>query len=826
MSGRARLTVFAAAASMMAACALLPLTTPNGWLFQALLCVCLQSGIGAAARRVPLARPLTVLAQTLVSLIVLTMIFASEQALGGILPGPAALTELGGRIRDGLTDVGNFAIPAPVTPGIRILLVGGVVVIALAVDAIAVTYHSAAPAGLPLLALYSVAAGLSEGGAQGLYFLIAASGYLLLLLAEGRDRLSRWGRVFGGGPAGGRPGRPAASAAGGTATAPMRTGRRIGAMALGIALVAPAVLPSLGTGLLDTNRGGAGSGGGGGRGGSVNLVAALQDDLNQPDNHEVLTYRTDSTETGSMYLRIAALDRFDGKQWSPSGFDTEEIPATLPVPEGLGAGVKYTTVSTQLQADGTYVQGLLPMPYPATAVRAPGKWKYQPEGRMVIGDHGQTAAGVRYTVTSLQLQPTANQLAEAPSATGRIAEQYTKVPDSLPPVVAETARTVTQTATNDYERGLALQRYFTSGQFVYNTQAKSGTGVDAIARFLQTREGFCVHFAFTMATMARTLNIPARVAIGFTPGSQDSDGTMSVGLKDAHAWPELYFEGTGWTRFEPTPYRGTEPAYTQTTTTGGNNERDDTAPHGATTTPAPSPSASASCAPENRRPGDCGQPAAATGNGSGGGGFGPPRILLISLLALLALLVPTTPLLWRTRVRARRLDGGGALTGGAVGSGTGADTAAVGPGGSPLSRRAESRVLLAWREVVDTGWDYGIMPDDSETPRRAMARLIKDGRLSGQAAASAGTLATAVEQTLYAPHPRPTAGLAAEVHRVRAGLHDAAPLRIRLRALLLPRSSARLLWSASARWFSLTQRLSERTAVLAEPLRKRLTRRA
>ena len=58
------------------------------------------------------------------------------------------------------------------------------------------------------------------------------------------------------------------------------------------------------------------------------------------------------------------------------------------------------------------------------------------------------------------------------------------------------------------------------------------------------------------------------------------DGTMSVGLKDAHAWPELYFQGIGWTRFEPTPYRGTAPAYTQTAPAGGGDNQQDQAPQG------------------------------------------------------------------------------------------------------------------------------------------------------------------------------------------------------------------------------------------------------
>src|SRR5215218_2924040 len=99
MSGRARLTVFAAAASLMAACSLLPLATPNGWLFQAALFVALQAGVGALARRVPLARPLTVMAQALVSLLVLTVAFAPHQAVGGIIPGPNAFIQLGNLVR-------------------------------------------------------------------------------------------------------------------------------------------------------------------------------------------------------------------------------------------------------------------------------------------------------------------------------------------------------------------------------------------------------------------------------------------------------------------------------------------------------------------------------------------------------------------------------------------------------------------------------------------------------------------------------------------------------------------------------------------------------
>ncbi len=54
--------------------------------------------------------------------------------------------------------------------------------------------------------------------------------------------------------------------------------------------------------------------------------------------------------------------------------------------------------------------------------------------------------------------------------------------------------------------------------------------------------------------MARTLGIPARVAVGFTPGTVKADGRYHVNSHDAHAWPEIYLSGLGWTHlFDPTP---------------------------------------------------------------------------------------------------------------------------------------------------------------------------------------------------------------------------------------------------------------------------------
>ena len=127
----------------------------------------------------------------------------------------------------------------------------------------------------------------------------------------------------------------------------------------------------------------------------------------------------------------------------------------------------------------------------------------------------------------------------------------------MTPRIRELAREVTATAQTPYDKAVALQRWFTrDGGFTYSTSVKSGADADYIAEFLEERVGYCEQFAASMAIMARSLGIPSRVVVGFTQGTRDEDGVWHVTVRDAHAWPELWFEGVGWARFEPTPRSG------------------------------------------------------------------------------------------------------------------------------------------------------------------------------------------------------------------------------------------------------------------------------
>uniref|UniRef100_UPI00140B71FC transglutaminase TgpA family protein n=1 Tax=Streptomyces sp. YIM 98790 TaxID=2689077 RepID=UPI00140B71FC len=726
MDARIKIAIAAWAASLAAACALLPLVEGSGWMVRTALLLAAVSGTGVLVRWRGAGGGLTLVCQSAVVVFLVTLVTAPEDAFLGLVPTPETVGTLGELFAAGAEDVRTYTAPAPLTDGIALILLTGVLVCGLMVDLLAVTLRSAAPAGLPLLALYSVAAGVSESGASWPYFLLAAAGFMAMLLSESRDRVSHWGRVLG--RPGGHPG-----AAAGAAQAPrMPTGRRIGAVTLCVAALAPVALPSLGSGVFDLYGGNGQGPGSSSSPTSVNPVVELQNQLNRRQNEILLSYRTDSPRAGEMYLRLVALDRFDGRRWTSTSDTLDDPPPTPWAVAGLADGVGTTLVSTEISAVEDYRQRSLPVPVPAVDIDAEGAWDYDIYARTLVAEgRRQTASGLSYSVRSLLVEPTAEQLAGAPApASEKIRQDFTEVPDNLPGIVHDTALEVTAGAANDYERAVALQDFFTrNGGFRYSTDVESGTGSQAIANFLRDKEGFCIHYAFTMAAMARTLGIPAQVSVGFTPGQRRSDEAGSyyvVGTHNAHAWPELYFEGVGWTRFEPTPGQGSRPSYTlprPSDPTGEQPERPEQNPAREEERPAeerPEQQNPEGCDPI-LEPGLCqGEQRNGTEEEQDGGWTAVWRYLWPAAAALLLPAVGLAPMLWRRRLRRRRLA----------------------PGRGPLA---------AWQELTDTAWDLGVFPMEAETPRVAARRIVRVGGLTGEPEAAVHRLATAVERVLYAP---------------------------------------------------------------------------
>ncbi len=272
--------------------------------------------------------------------------------------------------------------------------------------------------------------------------------------------------------------------------------------------------------------------------------------------------------------------------------------------------------------------------------------------------------GDLFTVESSSLRLTPEQLRGATSDSPPD-EIFLGLPDDLPDLVAETAELITADAPTPYDKAVALQNWFRS-EFTYSIEVQQGHGSSAIEIFLNDRIGYCEQFAATFAAMTRTLDIPSRVAVGYTPGTLNADGWYSVIGKNSHAWPEVWFDEIGWVAFEPTPGRG---APGDTSYTGLQPDQDTSGPeapgNGATdpsqrpTTPSTvvrppgDPDAATPTTTQPRRPGDLGTGGSERNRKTGGGSSFPRVATGLLLLCGVALGSPAIGRRWRSR-RLRR----------------------------------------------------------------------------------------------------------------------------------------------------------------------------
>ncbi|GAA0324015.1 DUF3488 and transglutaminase-like domain-containing protein [Actinoallomurus spadix] len=768
---RIRLTIVACVATLLASLALYPLFRTAGWFGSGLGAVLTVGGAGALTRRFRL----PALACPLIAIVALgfylNVLFASGDALLGVVPTPGSVSYLAELAGDGWRDSFRYAPPVPVLPGVELLSTGGIGLIAILVDLLAVRLRRAAPAGLPLLAMYALPARFREESTGWLVFLPGATGYLALLVADSRDRLSGWGRpVFtrywsGEAPIRDRPD-----------SSPLAvTGRRIGLTAVVLAIVVPLAVPDVDPRWLP-------DAGGGGAGGLTTVttpdpLVSLKRQLVRADDAVVLTYRT-SDEATPEYLRMYSLDRFDGDGWTYSAIHGDKNARVdgraLPPAQGLGLDSSLLRpVTTTIRVD-SHVRGMnvLPAPYPPTKVSIKGDWRVDAPTLMIFSPH-ESAGGRAYTVSSVRPSPTYQQLEATTPLPPDVAARYLAVPAplSVGRDVIALAHRLTATAPTPYDRAVKLQQWFTKpGNFTYSLDAPSPRNVAALRDFLfGSRTGYCEQFAASMALLARLVGIPARVAMGYTAGERQADGGWIVRTKDTHAWPELYFAGVGWLRFEPTP-------------AGGIGQGSATVPD--YTSPLLLPGAPGS-GPTGRLPSTGQAPGGRSATGSGpvprhradpldrGGPAGPlttphhgglPIGRVLTLLVLLLLLVSAPAALHRF-ARVRRW----------ARAATEADVAHA-----------------AWDELRIAAVDFGLPWRTGDSPRAAARRLTGALPPDGPAAEALNRLVRAEELARYAPAPGPGTGLREDVLTVRSAFAAAAGRRGRWRARVLPRSSAAL----------------------------------
>src|SRR3954464_14151727 len=557
MTGRSRVAVCAGVATLAASSSLAAVYSDYGWVLPVAAAIAIVVGTRELLRRSPLPAALAPLLSAAGVLCLLTRLYAPDDAWLGIIPTPTSLAALGDVARAGFADVRKLAPPVPTHHGLELLAVVGVAGIALVVDLLAVTLRRAALAGLPLLAVFVTGTSVAKHGAAWWTFVVATAGFLWLLLADSRDRLDRWGRSLGFD----RDARPRFSWSDEeVAPSPLSVmGRRVGVTAIAFGVIVPLLVPGLRGGVPH----GGGHGFGLGPGGSsfaitVNPIVTIRAQLTSGSSVPLLTVRTNDADPG--YLRLTALERFDGDTFSPS---TLQQGSGAAVSHGIPVSpIRGRTVHSAVSVRALAVHWL-PAPAQVTGVDVSGDWRYDPPTSTVFSARANTQ-NIDYTVQSVHPDPDLNTL-EAAATDDPSVSAFTHLPE-IPTDVRDLTTKVTENAPTPLEKAVAIQRFLTSAPFTYDESVPSGRGPQALEAFLlRDHRGFCQQYASAMAVMARIIGIPARLGVGFTHGNIQPDGNWLVTTRDAHAWPELYFNGFGWLPFEPTPRRdgqASPPAYT------------------------------------------------------------------------------------------------------------------------------------------------------------------------------------------------------------------------------------------------------------------------
>jgi transglutaminase-like putative cysteine protease len=360
--------------------------------------------------------------------------------------------------------------------------------------------------------------------------------------------------------------------------------------------------------------------------------------LKNSSNLQVFTVRSSN---GPHYWRVVGLPEFDGNAWIPPEEDL------VPLGDRSGDIGPFGVVSTQrIVVDA--MRGHF-VPAAATPVRvSPGSVMFAEASQSLVLPNQTLQKGDTVDVVSVVQQPNPDAL-RAATTSSPPSKIYLQLPDGLPSTAKDAARTVTAGVSTDFDRLLALQTWFRA--FTYDANVQLGNSNDAIAAFLRGRRGFCQQFAGTFAVMARTLGIPARVAVGYTPGDLGGDGLYHVFGRHAHAWPEVWFDGIGWVAFEPTPGRGSPDGISYTNVPAA---QDDT--RGVGTKPGTTPTTAV-----GQRPGPTTtlggeRPGTGNGNGNGattttapvvaatsGGGSSSAAVVIIGLLLALVLYILLAP---------------------------------------------------------------------------------------------------------------------------------------------------------------------------------------
>lgn len=259
-------------------------------------------------------------------------------------------------------------------------------------------------------------------------------------------------------------------------------------------------------------------------------------------------------------LRGVVFDEYNGKGWETTGDDTEKLTSDEPRFDLYEAEDVEPT-----QGESRRVEQIVHVQKESSNVIFGA---YRPE--TVFFPTSALSVGNRHSVRAPYEIPsgtTYSVISEVPSASPaelrtadtdypqEIEEKYTQLPPEDLRRTRELAQRLTRDTDNPYDAMMAMTEHLRNNYAYDLSIPPQQQKMDSVEYFLfEEQRGYCEQFGSSLAVMARSLGLPARLATGYTSGEYNPfTGLYEIKASDAHAWVEVYFPGHGWQTFDPTP---------------------------------------------------------------------------------------------------------------------------------------------------------------------------------------------------------------------------------------------------------------------------------
>lgn len=259
---------------------------------------------------------------------------------------------------------------------------------------------------------------------------------------------------------------------------------------------------------------------------------------------------TDVPPQSALYFRGPVMTAFDGRQWQAEPFREDSawaaraaLPANLQV---SGPAVRYeVTLEPQRQPWLMVLEATPEAPELPNNMRA-----YMTQDLQWMTSRPITEV-MRYQAVSYP------EYRHGPQQSVRQLRVYTELPPGFNPrtlALAAQMRADPALASGGTSAlvNAALQRLRTGG-YTYTLDPGVYGEHTADEFWFDRKEGFCEHIASAFVVLMRALDVPARIVTGYQGGERNPvDGYWTVRNADAHAWAEVWMEGRGWVRVDPT----------------------------------------------------------------------------------------------------------------------------------------------------------------------------------------------------------------------------------------------------------------------------------